>query len=268
MHRILGAAMIAALPAAGVLAQQAGEEADVSEALATCAACHGADGISVSDGIPNLAGQKAGYLENQLKAFRDGKRPSEVMQAIAGQLDDAQIKAIASLFSGLQIADGSARSELLPNLVRADFPFPQDYQASFTKYHTINFPDRKQVRTYFANETALEAAREGRPLPDGSYLLVEIHSAQLDDSGEPVTGEDGFYVAAEHTGFTAMAREAGWGEAVPALLRNENWNYAVMRADGTVNAGANQAACLACHVPHQETSYLFTLDELKEAAGN
>jgi len=50
----------------------------------------------------------------------------------------------------------------------------------FTQYTTINFPDRKQVRTYLANAIALQAARQGEPLPDGSVLLVEIFSAKLD----------------------------------------------------------------------------------------
>ena len=37
---------------------------------AVCAACHGLNGISVTDAIPNLAGQKVAYLEAQLKALK------------------------------------------------------------------------------------------------------------------------------------------------------------------------------------------------------
>ena len=37
-------------------------------ASAPCQACHGADGIGISEDIPNLAGQKAVYLQAQLKA--------------------------------------------------------------------------------------------------------------------------------------------------------------------------------------------------------
>ena len=36
---------------------------------AVCSACHGLNGVSVTDVIPNLAGQKAGYIETQLKAL-------------------------------------------------------------------------------------------------------------------------------------------------------------------------------------------------------
>ena len=40
-------------------------------------------------------------------------------------------------------------------------------------------------------------------------------------------GSDGFFVADQLVGYTAMAREAGWGKDFPEMLRNEDWNYAV-----------------------------------------
>jgi cytochrome c553 len=43
------------------LAPGADLEAGKARATAVCAACHGADGISVAANIPNLAGQKADY---------------------------------------------------------------------------------------------------------------------------------------------------------------------------------------------------------------
>lgn len=228
-----------------------------------CAACHGANGVSVAAGIPHLAGQDRGYLRAQLAAYRDGVRQNPVMAAVTAKLSDAEIDALATFLAGLAGApDGNARSPLPPALVKADFPFPADHQTRFTRYHTI---DRgTQVRNYYANETAVAAARAGRPLSNGSYLLVEISNAVVGDDGQPVRGDDGHFVAGTRVGYTAMAREAGWGDAVPQLLRNEDWLYASFTAEGTVNAGANLAACLACHVPRAEASYTFTLDPLIE----
>ena len=51
-----------------------------------CAACHGLNGVSIADAIPNLAGQRAAYIEAQLKAFKAGTRKAPSMNAIAGQL--------------------------------------------------------------------------------------------------------------------------------------------------------------------------------------
>jgi sulfide dehydrogenase cytochrome subunit len=62
---------------------------------ANCANCHGADGHSRS-AIPAIAGQDKAYLIQQLKDFRDGKRPSTIMQQLAKGYTDAQIEAAAA----------------------------------------------------------------------------------------------------------------------------------------------------------------------------
>ena len=133
------------------------------------------------------------------------------------------------------------------------------------KYHTINFPATKQVRYYLANKAAVEAAKAGRPLPDGSYLLAEVYAAKLDADGKPVTGADGFYVPEKHLFYTAMGTGAGWGKDIPDMLRNGNWNYAVFTLDKKPRPGVNQAECLGCHKPLNNVSYTFTLKQLAGA---
>lgn len=55
----------------------------VARATAVRVACHGANGVSAADAIPNLAGQKQAYLEAQLRALKSGARRNAVMNAIA-----------------------------------------------------------------------------------------------------------------------------------------------------------------------------------------
>lgn len=69
---------------------------------ATCAACHGATGISVVPIYPDLAGQKDPYLVAQLKAFRDGNRKNDIMAPMAKGLTDADIANIANFLSTLK----------------------------------------------------------------------------------------------------------------------------------------------------------------------
>jgi cytochrome c553 len=38
----------------------------------TCAKCHGADGVSTTNGVPNLAGQRPSYVYRELKAYQRG----------------------------------------------------------------------------------------------------------------------------------------------------------------------------------------------------
>ena len=79
----------------------AGDAAAGKAKSAACAACHGANGISSNDIWPNLAGQKAGYLMAQMKAFRDGQRSSPMMSPMAASLSDADIDNLATYYSGL-----------------------------------------------------------------------------------------------------------------------------------------------------------------------
>lgn len=252
----------AAVLLAAPLAQAADIEAGKEKAGAVCAACHGANGVSVSDTIPNLAAQRAGYLQAQLKALKEGTRKNPVMNAIAAQLSPDDMANVAAFFASLPGADKGAKSALLPNLAKSRVSFPEGYKESFTKYHTINFPATRQVRYYYANPAAVQAAKDGKALPDGAVLFAEVHSAKLDADKKPVMGSDGFFMPEKLLFYTAMATGAGWGSDIPDMLRNGNWNYAVFGADKQQRPAVNQAACLACHKPLDDTSYVFTLKEL------
>jgi cytochrome c553 len=241
-------------------------EAGKAKVQTVCAACHGTGGVSVSDAIPNLAGQRAVYLENQLKALKDGSRKNAIMNAIASQLSAADIADVAAFFARQTATTGAAKSELLPHLVKTVVSFPENYKSTFVKYYSINFPATRQVRYYYVNPAAMQAAKEGKPLPNGSVLFAEVYSAKLDADKKPITGSDGFYAPDQLLFYTAMARDAGWGKDIPEMLRNEDWNYAVFTNAKQLRAGVNQAECLACHKPLDKTSYTFTLEQITAAA--
>ena len=260
------ATVLFALPLAMPLAQAADLAAGKTKVETVCAACHGAVGVSVSDAIPNLAAQKAAYIEGQLKALKDGSRKHPVMGAIATQLSTDDMANVAAFFASLPGAASSAKSAFLPNLEKTGVTFPEGYQGSFTKYHTINFPATRQVRYYYANPAAVKAAKDGQDLPNGAVLFAEVYSAKLDADKKPVTGSDGFFVADQLLFYTAMARDAGWGKDFPDMLRNEEWNYAVFSTAKQHRPGVNQAECLACHKPLDKVSYTFTLKELTTVA--
>lgn len=79
---------------------------DVASGVTACAACHGPDGSGNELAkYPRLAGQHAQYLENTLRAFRDGKRknsPNNMMESISHRMNDAQIQAVSSYIEGLR----------------------------------------------------------------------------------------------------------------------------------------------------------------------
>ena len=65
----------------------------------TCAACHGADGNSVSPVWPTLAGQHSNYIVRQLKAFKAGERNDVTMKPFALMLSDQDMLDLAAYFS-------------------------------------------------------------------------------------------------------------------------------------------------------------------------
>lgn len=66
---------------------------------AVCQGCHGINGQSQSNYYPSLAGQRASYLEKQLKAFQSGKRTDPMMNSMAASLAKQDIKNISAYFS-------------------------------------------------------------------------------------------------------------------------------------------------------------------------
>jgi cytochrome c553 len=71
------------------------------EAAATCVACHGQNGISVSPAWPSLAGQHEEYLAVSLNQYRDGTRKEAVMTQMAAPLSDADVVLLARYYSRL-----------------------------------------------------------------------------------------------------------------------------------------------------------------------
>jgi sulfide dehydrogenase cytochrome subunit len=71
---------------------------------AACFTCHGTDGHSVGGVPPALAGQNKGYLLQQLKDFKAGKRPATIMHQQAKGYSDQQLEIIAGYFAGVKTA--------------------------------------------------------------------------------------------------------------------------------------------------------------------
>jgi cytochrome c553 len=96
-HFILLATLTSLIP----LSQAANINAGKSKA-ASCAACHGQKGISANPAWPNLAGQKALYLKNQIIAFRDGARQNAMMSPMVKSLSDEDAANVAAYYESLK----------------------------------------------------------------------------------------------------------------------------------------------------------------------
>lgn len=66
---------------------------------AVCAACHGAEGVSMVPTFPNLAGQHESYLAKQIREIRDGARVVPEMAGIVDHLSDQDVADIAAFYA-------------------------------------------------------------------------------------------------------------------------------------------------------------------------
>jgi cytochrome c553 len=126
-YRLLIAATSVALGLFASLAVRAEEKVqaqppkpDLAKAQQTvsqvCAACHGADGNSVSPANPSIAGQHADYLTLQLMHFQTGIRANAVMQAMVAKLTPEEMRALGIYFSQQKAKPSAAKD---PQLVAA-----------------------------------------------------------------------------------------------------------------------------------------------------
>lgn len=72
------------------------------EKAQACAACHGANGISIAATWPTLAGQHQDYLEKALNQYRNGTRGDAVMTAQAALVAEEDVALLARYFAGLE----------------------------------------------------------------------------------------------------------------------------------------------------------------------
>lgn len=76
-------------------AATAGEYQKLADA---CFACHGENGDSKFETIPNLRWQNKDYLVQQLQAFKNGSRKDKTMSKVALLLSDDDINRLAEHF--------------------------------------------------------------------------------------------------------------------------------------------------------------------------
>ncbi len=78
---------------------------EFDDIVASCATCHGEDGIPISKEVPVIWGQNEGYMYLQLRDFKRGFRKNEIMQPIVADMDRKQLRAIANYFTKLKWPD-------------------------------------------------------------------------------------------------------------------------------------------------------------------
>ena len=101
---------------------------------------------------------------------------------------------------------------------------------------------------------AVQAAKEGKPLPSGTVLTLVQYKAQVDAQGNPLKDAKGRFLKGDLIAYTVMEKRTGWGTEYGDDIRNGEWEYSAFGADGKFNDKANYKACFQCHKPHDRST--------------
>jgi hypothetical protein len=132
-------------------------------------------------------------------------------------------------------------------------------------YATVDRADVKQVRELHGNAAAIEAAKAGQPLPNGSVLTMVLYKAKLDAKGDAEKDAGGRLIKEDMLNTFVMEKQAAFGAGVPADLRNGSWEYQVFTPAKAVNDKANIKGCYECHRDKSGAGkdFLFSADRMK-----
>ena len=120
MKKLLAALAMIALGAGLAQAESLveGDPAAGQSKSITCAACHGQDGNSVNPLWPSIAGQHAGYMVEQLMAFKNGSRSEPLMLGQVMTLSDEDMRNLSVYYEDMTPAAKAVSDPAIVDLGR------------------------------------------------------------------------------------------------------------------------------------------------------
>ena len=146
----------------------------------------------------------------------------------------------------------------------ARIKFPANYKDQLVNYLSLDRTQNDdQIIRLFAPKGALDAAKSGTQLPDGTVIVGEIYKAKKNASGEVVESALGRRVRGKFAAIAVMEKRKGWGDKFPAELKNGDWDFAIFSTEGKRLVKKDLNSCRSCHAPLTDTQHLFSLEHMK-----
>jgi len=153
------------------------------EKLPACLACHGENGISETPEVPSLAGMPADFTLIQLFLFRQGTRKVEIMNDLAKDMTDDDLRKFSEYFAKLPPPKASGSPADSQTAARAQAVIAANHCASC---HNPDFSGREQMPRLAAQreDYLLKALRDYKGAKRPGY------DATMDEVIRPVTEQD------------------------------------------------------------------------------
>ncbi len=142
--------------------------------------------------------------------------------------------------------------------------FPADYRDKMVNYISLDRTQNDdQIIRLFAPQSALDAAKAGGELPDGTVLVAEVYKARKDADGEVIESALGRRIRDKFAAIAVMEKRKGWGDKFAEKYRNGDWDFAIFSPKGDRLVKKDLNSCRECHAPHKETQHLYSLEHMK-----
>ena len=140
--------------------------------------------------------------------------------------------------------------------------FPEGFDKGVL-YTTVDRADNKQYRELYTSQAAVDAAKKGQPMPDGTVITLVQYQAKLGADGNPEKDADGRFIKGDLVAYTVMEKRKGWGTEYPDNIRNGEWEYQAFTPAKQPNPNAKLTACFECHKPLPSASdFLFSYGKM------
>ena len=140
--------------------------------------------------------------------------------------------------------------------------FPEGFDKGVL-YTTVDRADNKQYRELYTSQAAVDAAKKGEPMPDGTVITLVQYKAKLGADGNPEKDANGRFIKTDVLAYTVMEKRKGWGAEYDEKIRNGEWEYQAFTAAKQPNPNAKLTACFECHKPLPGASdFLFTYGKM------
>ena len=107
----------------------AGDAGAGEQKAATCVACHGVAGKSTNAQFPVIAGQVPGYIADQLKLFKNGKRNDPMMAGMVAGLSDQDMADLDAYYSAQTPMQLSISEEQMESAEKGEKVYRGGYKA-------------------------------------------------------------------------------------------------------------------------------------------
>ena len=142
----------------------------------------------------------------------------------------------------------------------------RNYRRTYQFYWRDYSEDKKQIRDFYINRVMASAVADGRVIPNGAIIVMEVSGAELGPDGQVLRDMNGKMILGSLNVISVMENINGVGALVSKDQANGDWAYFFFSDNfDDKTTSADRADCLKCHKNAEGSAFVFTYDAIRKA---